>query len=202
MALVSTRPVKHLSVRYLNYIKDTDSTTSGGEIGGYTTTPFQFGFLIRPASINSTYGSYDSSTPTVTSVLKIKENKFSGAIFHMASFCPTLRFLSSSPFTTSARGCRVRNGVFRFYDQETLNPNYQGFDLASLNREYDVEYPQVYVQPPFSWNAVDFGSPYSGPDQIQNTLEMSAVLEDGGQTIVFQVTHYRPDRVKGHFTLF
>lgn len=209
MALVQQRPVRHLSGRYISYTKDlNDMASTGGELGGYVTTPFQYGFLIRPASINGQIStSFDTTTPQVTPVLKIAENRFSGAIVHMVSFSPMPRLIFSGGLKSLYRGCRLRNAVFRFYDQETLDPNYQGNDLASLNREYDVEYPQVYVQPPFQWQGpggVDINPAYvyDGIDSVLNTINISVVLEDAGTTIVFQVTHYRPDQIKGHITLF
>lgn len=209
MALVQQRPVRHLSGRYISYTKDLNEMAgSTGELSGYITTPFQYGFLIRPASINNQGSfSFDTTTPQTTPVLKIAENRFSGAIVHMVSFSPAPRLIFSGGLKSLYRGCRLRNAVFRFYDQETLNPNFQGSNVALLNKEYDAEYSQVYVQPPVLGQGpggidINPAYPYNGIDPILNTIDISVVLEDAGTTIVFQVTHYRPDQVKGHITLF
>lgn len=180
-----TRPVRYISGRYIKYIEtELDPYDNQGKLSGYHAPPFQFGFLIY-WDMSPTYpvGSIGYYTRTI---LRIDPLKYTTCIYYAASFAPKYRQASTSFY---ARSASVRSGTFQFFNSDS-----GGY---TQNHNQDAFFPYTVCTAPPVANQY-LANQYTNTESSDFSLNTIA----SGGDIYIRVRSKRPDRIKGHITLF
>lgn len=181
----NTRPIRYLSGRYIKYTEtEFDTFTNQGVLGGYHAPPFQFGFVIY-WDMTPTYpvGSTGYYTRTI---LRLDPLKYSTCIYYVTAYAPKYR---QSGSTYYARDASVRSGTFQFF-----NDNSGAF---SSNHNQDAFFPYTVCTPPSAANQYP-ANQYTNTEGSTFSLSMTTSSGD----ILIRVRSKRPDRIKGHITVF
>lgn len=183
MAITDTRSRRYLSSRYIEYTADPGNRLNNtGNVGGYSTFPFQFGFVryYDPTNTN-----YDSNGLTSEKLTEFLHQRYTSCTWYLASYNHTREN------DNLARPSFCRSGVIVFSDVA-------GVSNDEDNNNFDAIFPNTECEPPPP--SIQYNEGYTSiTDGFVPYI--TATAGDSANRVSIVLYSRKPDRIKGHITI-